>query len=230
MELRFLVVDDEQLSLKMISDYLEDMGYSIETADSGKTAVEKLEKHDFDIIITDKNMPGIDEDTDEGGMHLLKYIRDNKSEVQVVMMTGYATIETAIEAMKLGAFDYITKPFSWEELQDTINRILEYRTFINPENTINIYMDLHNEMLKLLESCSYSNEERHTILKEMDGKFDMFFRAQKLWEKIIIEQREALSGISFYSEQLLDKLDDIEESDELSEIVKKICDESNRRL
>ncbi len=228
MEVKILVVDDEDDVRNMIAAALEKFGYSSDMADSVKIATELMESTEYDIIITDKNMPDDIDGSQEGGMNILKYAKKHMPTAEVLIMTGYATIETAIEAMKLGAFDYLTKPFLINELKEKIDRILEYKSVINPENTIPIYKTLHNEVLNLLENKhDLTDDERHQLLKSLDTKIDHFFRAQKEWEKVVLIQREALAKIGAYVEQLKEH---ITPTDPSYGFVEKICEESNRRL
>ena len=150
MEIKILVVDDEDAVRNLIAEYLRRNGYTIDVADGVNSARELINSTKYDIIITDKNMPGPDGD-DEGGMDLLRYARDQQPTAETIMMTGFATIETAIEAMRIGAFDYIMKPFPHEALKALIDRVIEYKSFINPE-TIHSYKTLHNGILGLIEN------------------------------------------------------------------------------
>src|SRR4030042_3864358 len=101
-----LVVDDEEVIRKGMRRILEAEGYQVTTSASGRTAIEKIQEQDFDVVITDLKMPGMD------GTGVLKTIKILQPEVPVVIITGYSTVDTAVEAMKNGAFDYIAKPFT----------------------------------------------------------------------------------------------------------------------
>ncbi len=116
MELKkILVVDDEAPLREILQRGLMQMGgYSVEVAQDGQEAIEKMEKEIFDLILTDLMMPEMD------GMELLKIIKGTRPEIPVIMMTAYGSIDTAVEAMKIGANDYITKPV---DLQDLLLRI-----------------------------------------------------------------------------------------------------------
>ncbi len=103
---------------------LEEEGYEVETAMSGKEAFEKMKAHPFDIVITDLKMPEID------GMEVLKTLRNEYPDVIVIMITGYSTVETAVEAMKLGAFDYIPKPFTPDEVSVVVKKAIEKKTLL----------------------------------------------------------------------------------------------------
>ena len=114
-----LIIDDEKNYLLVLETLLADAGYEVITSDDASEALEVATSHDLDLVITDMRMPGLD------GMEFLAQLRDFQPEIPVIMMTAYATVEKAVEAMKRGAFDYITKPFKNEELILTIRKALE---------------------------------------------------------------------------------------------------------
>ncbi len=227
MEIRILVVDDEDDSRSLIAGILVDSGYTVDSSATVQNAIKYLEENKYDIVVTDKNMPGL-ENNQEGGMDLLRYVKKEAIDTEVIMVTGYATIETAIEAMKLGAFDYFYKPFSIKDLREKIKRVLDYKSFINPINTINIYKTLHNEILDLIEKRDMLDDpDLHPYLKSIDAKIDHFFQAQKKWERAIIEQREALGKIAVYAEQLKEE---IPPDSPLFNLVENISIETQKRL
>ena len=109
--MKILVVDDEAPIREMLQKGLSQMGgFSVEVAQNGLEAVEKIEKDVFDLVLTDLKMPEMD------GIELLKVVKGTRPEIMVILMTAYGSIETAVEAMKLGANDYITKPIDFNEL------------------------------------------------------------------------------------------------------------------
>jgi two-component system response regulator AtoC len=109
--MKILVVDDEAPIRDMIRKSLSQMGgYNVEVAQNGLEAIEKIEKDVFDLVLTDLKMPEMD------GLDLLKTIKGIRPEVMVILMTAYGSIETAVDAMRLGANDYITKPIDMNEL------------------------------------------------------------------------------------------------------------------
>jgi DNA-binding NtrC family response regulator len=103
---------------------LEEEGYEVEIALSGKEAFEKMKAHPFDIVITDLKMPGI------GGMEILKTFRKEYPDSIIIMITGFSTVETAVEAMKLGAFDYIPKPFTPDEVSIVVKKAIEKKSLM----------------------------------------------------------------------------------------------------
>jgi len=119
---RVMVVDDEENIREVLSNYLESMNYEVDTAEDGQEALNKFEKGDFDLIISDLLMPNID------GLELLKRIREIDKDIIFLMITGYPSIETAVDAIKKGAYDYITKPFHMEDVKLRIERAFEKRS------------------------------------------------------------------------------------------------------
>ena len=118
---RILVVDDEESMCKFMRIMLSKSGYEVATALSAKEAIGLLDKSNFDIAILDIKMPEM------SGVELLREIRKKNQTIDVIMMTAYASLETAIEALREGASDYITKPFQISEIRHSIKRILEER-------------------------------------------------------------------------------------------------------
>ncbi len=118
---KVLVVDDDA-SLRRILEYnLAEEGHAVATAASGEEALEALERTGFDLVVTDIKMPGID------GMELLRRVKARCPDTQVIVITAFGTIEMAVEAMKAGAFEYITKPFNRDELKLAARKALRLR-------------------------------------------------------------------------------------------------------
>src|SRR5690606_33347162 len=118
---RVLVVDDEKFIRDILADFLGMEGYVVRTADDGSSAVAELERARYDMVISDLKMPRM------GGLELLKEVARTHPETLTVIMTGFGTVETAIDAMKQGAYDYILKPFKVEEIVHIVQRGLEKR-------------------------------------------------------------------------------------------------------
>ncbi|HVJ16095.1 MAG TPA: HD domain-containing phosphohydrolase [Polyangiaceae bacterium] len=116
---RVLVVDDEKFIRDIIADFLGMEGYIVRTAEDGSSAVSELERARYDMIISDLKMPRM------GGLELLKEVAKTHPDTLTVIMTGFGTVETAIDAMKRGAYDYILKPFKVEEIVHIVQRGLE---------------------------------------------------------------------------------------------------------
>jgi len=127
--LSILVVEDGHSQREILRDFLRDEGHDVSEAESGEKALKQLRENYFDLLLIDYKMPGMD------GMGLLKGVKRINPEVDVIMMTAYGTVETAVQAMKAGAVDYVTKPIELDELLILVDRISERRTLLK-ENEI----------------------------------------------------------------------------------------------
>lgn len=144
------------------------------------------------------------------------------------MMTGYPTAETAIEALRLGAFDYIPKPFSLEYLRLKISRLLQYRSFINPDHAIGVYKGIRGKMFYLIENGSgMSHDELEQALSSLNDEIDKLFAILKESERIVLLERESLAFIANVAEQLKINLP---EDDNNFGLVQEISRLSNERL
>jgi DNA-binding NtrC family response regulator len=114
-----LFVDDDKVILNMVETYLTREGYQVRVADSGIKALDLLKNKNFDIVFTDFKMPELD------GLELLSTIKEYRPETEVVIITGHGTMESAIQAMKIGSYDYLQKPFKLDILTLIIDRIIE---------------------------------------------------------------------------------------------------------
>jgi DNA-binding response OmpR family regulator/DNA-binding transcriptional ArsR family regulator len=123
---RVLVVDDDAVFREELSALLQEEGHTVAALPSVLKATEALEHDEFDVVLTDLKMPR------HGGLDLLKEVRQRWPRTLVVMVTGYATVETALEAMKLGAFDYLRKPFRLEQVRSTLLLVAQEREFEAP--------------------------------------------------------------------------------------------------
>ncbi|MDP2313896.1 MAG: sigma-54 dependent transcriptional regulator [Pseudomonadota bacterium] len=118
MRSRILVVDDEPSIRKVLQAHLARDGHAVETATDGGEAITRLEGEPFDLVITDLKMPGV------GGLELLAHVRQNLPGLPLIVITAHGTVDSAVEALKLGAFDYITKPFDLAELRTAVDKAL----------------------------------------------------------------------------------------------------------
>ena len=114
-----LIVDDEPIIREVLSDFLSSQGYTVQTAENGALALEELSQNRFNLVMTDLKMPVM------GGGELLSELARKKIKATVIVMTAYATVETAIQTMKDGAYDYIMKPFKIDEITMVVERALE---------------------------------------------------------------------------------------------------------
>ena len=137
---KILIAEDEEIMRITLKDGLSKEGYQVTTADDGRDGLEKFKQDDFDLVIADLRMPKLD------GIQFLKEVKRLSPEIPVIMITAYGTIETAIQAMKLGAYDYLTKPLLIEELLMMMEKVFQFQ-------------HLQQENLLLREAL----EERHKL-------------------------------------------------------------------
>jgi DNA-binding NtrC family response regulator len=116
---RILVVDDELFVRELLLEFLSTQGYEVSLADSGEKAVELMQTQPADVVLVDLKMPGID------GIETLKQIKKIAPDVLAIIMTGYPTIESSIEALRRGAYDYVIKPFKLNDLKSSIEKALQ---------------------------------------------------------------------------------------------------------
>jgi DNA-binding NtrC family response regulator len=114
-----LFVDDDRAILELVREYLTEVGYRVEVVDNGVKALEMIKDTPFEIVFTDIKMPDID------GLELLSAIKEYRPETEVIIVTGHGSMESAIQAMKFGSYDYLQKPFKLNVLKIIIDRILE---------------------------------------------------------------------------------------------------------
>jgi DNA-binding NtrC family response regulator len=127
---RILLIEDEELSRESLSRLLKSAGYTVKGAASGEMAMQLLALEKFDIVVTDLFLP------DANGIDILKKVKGNSPQTEVILITGHASAETAVKAMKEGAYDYITKPLNFEELQIILTKAMEKRQLLNE----NVYL------------------------------------------------------------------------------------------
>jgi two-component system response regulator AtoC len=122
--MRLLIADDDRNLTTVLTTELSESGYDVSMTGSGSNAAILLEDEDFDVLLLDLNMPGL------GGIDVLKKIRTSEMPPEVIILTGHGTVNTAVEAMKLGAYDFLAKPFKLEELKAVIDKAYEKRKLL----------------------------------------------------------------------------------------------------
>ncbi len=118
-EAHILVVDDEGAIRYSISKTLQRLGYQVHTAETGEEALEMMQRQEYDVVLTDIRMPGL------SGVELLARIKEQAPDAVVILLTGYASLETAIESLRLGAHDYLVKPSSSQDIRNSVAEGLE---------------------------------------------------------------------------------------------------------
>jgi DNA-binding NtrC family response regulator len=126
-----LIVDDDEEIRNLLGEYFQGLGYTVVTADGGREALQKLDSLEVDCIISDLVMPEMD------GLELLKQMREENRNVPFLMNTGYPSVDTAVEAMKAGAYDYISKPLHLEDVRIKVERALYVSKLEKSAKTVN---------------------------------------------------------------------------------------------
>ncbi len=152
-EILILIVDDEASARDTLADYLQECGFPVDTTDSGINAIEMLDQKRYGLIISDLLMPHMD------GIELTKKIKSMGLQIPIIVITGYATIERAVESMKAGAFDFITKPFNFDHIKLTIDKAFETQRLVKMAHEREFYKKLSNcdELTGLANYRSFSD-------------------------------------------------------------------------
>jgi len=166
-----LVIDDEQIVLDSVSQILTDEGYEVDVSLSGREGLDWAIERPYDIVLTDIRMPDI------GGMRVLRDIKRIKPSLPVVIITGYATVKSATQAMKLGAADYIEKPFEPEELIESVARAIGMPPEAEEQALIH-----KEEMAKVLDRAESDDEFFANLLENGADALDEYDlnKAEKL--------------------------------------------------
>ncbi|UCF63551.1 MAG: hybrid sensor histidine kinase/response regulator [bacterium] len=167
-DIKILVVEDEEIIRMMFKQSFSNWGFKVNTAENGKDALEKCQQGFFNIVVTDLNMPVMD------GMELLKRLKSKWPYQEVIVVTGYATIESAIEAMKLGAYDFILKPVNFDHVQFIINKLF---TKIRAEAENEQLREVNTQLMELNDMKDkflyITNHEIRTPLTIIKGYIDV---------------------------------------------------------
>jgi response regulator RpfG family c-di-GMP phosphodiesterase len=156
-DVHILIVDDEKSICDIVGQFLRMKGYSVTVASSAEAAIDIIRDNSIDLVLSDIKMPGM------SGVDLLKWVREFNRSLPVIITTGFPTLDTAIEALKLGAFDYLTKPFHLEEIAEKIKRALVNKQLEEENLLFSKLVSLH-EVTKILASTYQLAELNRKIL------------------------------------------------------------------
>jgi DNA-binding NtrC family response regulator len=159
MKARILIVDDERTIRESVSLVLAEEGYETEIASTGSQALELINEKDFEILITDLKMPGID------GMELIKQSLKICPETSVIIITAHASVESAIEALRMGAFDYILKPFDFNDLLLKVHRLLNHKELALENQALRKEIEEKYNFSNIIGQSSQMQDVFHLIKK-----------------------------------------------------------------
>ena len=161
---RVLVADDDEIFLEILAETVEEAGAAVELAPDGVAALERLSAGDFDILISDLNMPRMD------GLTLLRQVRALYPHVLSILITGFGSLESAIQALRLGAYDYIQKPFMVEQVGVTIrNAVDRVKAYKETAELLKERADLRVEIENLHRRISSLEGKRYSESNSCDG-------------------------------------------------------------
>lgn len=168
--LNILIVDDEKVVRESLFHWFEGEGYIVDTAESGEAALEKFEKGKFGLFLVDMKMPGM------GGLELLKKIKECDSDAIVILITDFASVPTAITALKDGAYDYVTKPVDLDELAHLVKNAVEQRA-----------LKIENEQLRkkieeiIVSSVNFDDDSGEKSLASFEKKYILKILNENNW-------------------------------------------------
>ena len=216
MDKKILIIDDEDIVLKSCIRILRSDSYQIDTAYSGEEGLKKIDQQKYDLVITDLMMPGM------SGMDVLRTVKEKKLDLTVVIFTGFATAETAREALKMGAFDYIPKPFTPDEFRDVIHNAIKSRE--NSETSMLDLMAIVSHELKSPVSVVHTTAQ--TLAKGYFGNIEP--KQKEILDTIIRNCQYLEDIIRSYIDLSKMELDDLEsfhqEIDFVDDVVKHVIE------
>ena len=165
--MKLLLVEDEKITRITLANTLKDEGYEVTACETGEKGLQELNRSEFDIVVTDLRLPKI------SGLEILEQAKKNNPDCKVIVMTAYASVETAVKALKLGAYDYLIKPFSPDKLITTLNHIRNFKQVVDEnvklKQRLGLFKDrkiigANPQMLKLLETVKAVAKNDYTVL------------------------------------------------------------------
>ena len=169
---RILVVDDDDLSRSYLSEALQRNGYSVDNACDGQEAVSMVEKQNYDLVFLDMRMPRM------GGLKVLERVKKTSKETTVVIMTAYGSIESAVEAMQKGAYEYIIKPFSLDNIELLLKRIQERQSLIDENKYWRSRIDNNGEYELVIDKRSKMFEVLNDVKKIAQSKASVLIQGE----------------------------------------------------
>ncbi len=201
-DLSILLIEDEAEVRDSYVDMFGFLGLEVDTAENGRDGLDKLDDKYYDIVVTDLNMPVMD------GLETLRRIKKQNDEIEVIVITGFATIENAIGAMKQGAFDYITKPVSLEHVKIVMNKCIQKITARKENAALRTSNTQLRELNELKDKfITITNHELRTPLAVLRGYFDLLEMEVEPLENL--EVKEYLGIIDHTITEMMDMIENM---------------------
>ncbi len=197
---RILVVDDEEGVRNLLQRILKEAGYEVLTAINGQEALLKISQVDFSIVLLDIKMPWM------SGMEVLQQLTTDHTDICVVMVTALGDAQTAVEAMKMGAYDYITKPFNRDDLMLKVRKAIQKRDLLVENERHRLELEervagqaehLRQQFAELVETLAREHKLLYTLAEHQRGS------AKSLLKRLPPELQEPMSSIEEFREALL---------------------------
>ncbi|MFC2069927.1 sigma-54-dependent transcriptional regulator [Chloroflexota bacterium] len=199
---RVLVVDDEEIIRKLLQRTLEAAHYDVVTVASGEEALNKVSQLDFRVVLCDITMPGM------SGIELLQQLTANWPETPVVMVTALADAQTAVEAMKMGAYDYIVKPFDSPDLLQKMHRAMEKRNLLLEQERHQLEIEQ-----KVAEHAAQLQEQFKELVGSLSREHQLLYQVteskrggKSLLKRLPEELQKPMSSVDEFSEALIKML------------------------
>ena len=189
--IKVLIIDDEPSVRSTLEMLLKSEGHEPHVADDGQQALERISKQEFDVVLLDIRMPGL------SGIDVLKTLQDDFPETSVVMVTAVADMATAVETMKLGAYDYITKPFDLDDVLMTVRRAFERRNFLLERK--NYQASLEREVSEKTVHLEQKIQELNALNSLIQSRLNRVFATRDTYERAareIKELKDQLEGLA----------------------------------
>ncbi len=190
---RILIVDDDEHQREQLSGFLKKQGFSVTTAESGLEAINLCQDKHFEVALIDLKMPGMD------GIELLKKLKESNPEIQVIMITAHGSVDTAVEAMKLGAYHYVNKPINLDELKLNINKALESYHLVSENKYLKEQLEEKYKDVQIIGNSKAIKEVLSTVSRVAKTKSTVLIRGDSGTGKELVAR--AIHALSDQADQ-----------------------------
>jgi DNA-binding NtrC family response regulator len=187
--LSVLIVDDEEVQRESISSYLKRRGYVTHTAENGEKGIHYVSNNVVDIVLTDFRMPGAN------GMEVLKQVKEISPEIDVVVITAFGNVQDAVDLMKSGAYDYLTKPIDLDELDNILERLKEKRHLQSENKMLREQLEERFKVDSIISQSKEMESVLSTVARVANSKATILIRGESGTGKELIAKAIHYSGI-----------------------------------